>query len=95
VINVFNYIKAKNPDKSISWLAAETATATGTSKNTVFDIQSEAARGPLRTSNNKRRSRGIRSNSRKVKYNDFVRSGIRRKVHEFYWVERKVFAFFK
>jgi transposase len=79
-------IKAKkNTDKSSSWLAAETATATGTSKNTVFNIRSEAARGPLRTPNKKRRSRGTRSSSRKVKYNDCVRSGIRRKVHEFYF----------
>jgi hypothetical protein len=35
VVNVFNYIKAKNPDMSVGWLAAETATATDTSKNTV------------------------------------------------------------
>jgi hypothetical protein len=48
VANIFNYIKAKNPDKSISWLAAETATATGTSKNT--------AQGSLRMPNKKRRS---------------------------------------
>jgi hypothetical protein len=51
VVNVFDYIKANNSDKSVSWLAAETATATGTSKNTVFNIRSEAARGPLRTQN--------------------------------------------
>jgi hypothetical protein len=57
-VNVLNYIKAKNPDESVCWLAAETATATGTSKNTVFKILSEAARDPLRTSNNKRRNRG-------------------------------------
>jgi hypothetical protein len=85
VVNVFNYIKTKNPDKSASWLAAETATATGTSKNMVLNIRSEAARGPLRTPNKKRRSRGARSNSRKVKYNAFVRSGIRIEVHEFYF----------
>jgi hypothetical protein len=41
----------------VSWLAAETAPATGTSKNMVFNIQSEAARGPLRTPNKKRRRR--------------------------------------
>jgi hypothetical protein len=58
VVDVFNYIKAKNPDKSVRWLAAETATATGTSKNTVFNIRSEAARGPLRTPNKKKQSRG-------------------------------------
>jgi hypothetical protein len=51
VVNVFNYIKAKNPDKSVRWLAAETATPTGTSKNTILNIRSEAARGPLRTQN--------------------------------------------
>jgi transposase len=85
VVNVFDYIKGKNPDESVSWLAAETATAAGTSKNTVLNIRSEAARGPLRTLNKKRRSRGTRSNSRKVKYNDFVRNGKGRKVHEFYF----------
>jgi hypothetical protein len=31
VVNVCYYIKAKKPNKSGSWLAAETATATGTS----------------------------------------------------------------
>jgi hypothetical protein len=39
VVNVFNYTKANNPDKSVSWLAAETATATGTSKNTVLTYE--------------------------------------------------------
>jgi hypothetical protein len=86
VVNIFffSYIKAKNPDKSVNWLAAET-TATGISRGTMFNIQSEAAQGPLRTPNNKWQSRGTQSKSRKVKCNDFIRRGTRRKVHEFYF----------
>jgi hypothetical protein len=37
------------------------------------------------TPNKKIQSKGVRRNSREVKYDDFIRSSMRRKVHEFYF----------
>jgi hypothetical protein len=37
------------------------------------------------TPDKKRQSKGVRRNNREVKYDDFIRSSIRRKVHEFYF----------
>jgi hypothetical protein len=51
----------------------------------VCKIRSESARGPLVTPNKKRQSKGLRRNNREVKYDDFIRSSIRRKVYEFYF----------
>jgi hypothetical protein len=51
----------------------------------VSKIRSESARGPLVTPNKKRQSKGLRRNNREVKYDDFIRSSIRRKVYEFYF----------
>lgn len=79
------YRSAKNPWKLVSWRS------TGTQHHllawvraTVCDVRSEVGQGPLRVYNKERQCRGVRSNSRKVKY-DLFRSGIRIKVHEFYF----------
>jgi hypothetical protein len=67
VVNVFNYLKRLNPDKSVNWIVSETAEATGISKTSVFKIRTESVRGPLVTPSKKRQSNGVRRNSRKVK----------------------------
>jgi hypothetical protein len=85
VVNFFNYLKRLKTDKSVNWIVSETAETTGISKTSVFKIRSESARGPLVTPNKKRQIKGVRRNSGEVKYDDFIRSSIRRKVHEFYF----------
>lgn len=84
VVNIYNYLKGKNPGKPVQWIADETAAAVGVSSTTVFATRREAASGTIKTPNKKRKSRCIRVNSREAKYDDFVRSAIRRKVHSFY-----------
>jgi hypothetical protein len=41
VVNVFNYLKRLNPDKSVNWIVSETDEAIGISKTSVFKIRSE------------------------------------------------------
>jgi hypothetical protein len=52
--------------------------ATDISTTSVFKIRNESARDPLVTPNKKRQSKGLRRNSREVKYDDFIISYIRR-----------------
>jgi hypothetical protein len=40
VVNVFNYLKRLNPDKSVNWIVSEIAEATGISKTSIFKIRS-------------------------------------------------------
>jgi hypothetical protein len=81
----FQLFETSQLDKSVNWIVSETTEGTGVSKTSVFKISSESARGPLVTPNKKRQSKGVRRNSGEVKYDDFIRSSIRRKVHEFYF----------
>ena len=50
----------------------------------IYKIRCEASRGPVVTPKKKKTQGGVRKNCRKMKYNDFIRSGIRRKVHGFF-----------
>ena len=85
VEKVYHYIARKNPGKSINWFAKECAEATGVSVPTIYKIRSEASRGPLVSPKKRRMCETPRKNSRKVKYSDFVKIGIRRIVHGFFF----------
>jgi hypothetical protein len=76
-VNVLNYVKRLNPDESVNWIVSETTESTGISKTYVFKIRSESVRNPL-VIPNKRQSKWLRRNNREVKYDDFIRSSIRR-----------------
>lgn len=84
VLNVFEYFKTRNPDKSVSWVVSETAEATGISEKSVYSIRRQSSRGPVLTPSKKRQRKRKQKNSRELKYDEFTRSCIRRKVHSFF-----------
>jgi hypothetical protein len=75
VINVNNYFK--NPDKIDNYIVNETCNATCTSRASFKRIRKEAAPPPLRTPEKHRKV--TYHTDRYVKYDDFVRSAMRRK----------------
>ena len=86
VEKVYDYIARKNPGKSVNWFVKECAEATGVSVPTIYQIRSEASRGPLVSPKKKKKKcETPRKNSRQVKYSDSVKTGIRRIVHGFFF----------
>jgi hypothetical protein len=79
VLNVFSYFRKS---LSITEAVRETSKATGCSESTVYRVRKEASRGPLVTPSKTKNIRHPYKNSRTVIFDDFVRSGVRRKVHE-------------
>lgn len=81
---VFNVFKHFNKDKTVSDAVKQTSIATGCSERTVYSIRQEASRGPLKTPSKTKPCRIPNRNSRTEIYDDFVKSAIRRKVHNFF-----------
>lgn len=77
VLDIFNFIKARNPDTSVSWLAADFATVT--------DVNREVPGGSLTTPKKKRPSSSSRSNRRQEKHKDSFRCAIRWIIYKFYF----------
>lgn len=58
MLRAFPYIKTKIPEHSMTWVASETATATGISSVSVFKIRKEAQEYPLVISSTKKERTG-------------------------------------
>lgn len=83
VLNVYTYLKKKYPDIPDTAVVKETCEATRTSQASFYRIKKEASKGPLTTPKKKREV--TYKTSRQMKYNNFIRTAIRRHVHAFYF----------
>lgn len=82
ILNVYKYLRIKNPDMSVSETALRTAAATGASRSSVFQFRKEegSAEG-LRNPKKKKRTK-LATNSRDVKYDENVRMVIKNVVYD-------------
>ncbi len=83
ILKVFEYLKRNHPKRSQSFVVNELCKATGISRRSFYIIKKENEKGEI-TTPKKTRATGLKCRTiRKVKYDDFVRSAIRRKFHAF------------
>jgi hypothetical protein len=81
VINVYNYFKKQFPHKSDNYIVKETCNATCTSRASFYRIKKRGCAGP--PEDTKKDRKVTYCTNRYVKYNNFARSTIRRKVNSF------------
>lgn len=84
ILNLMHYLKEKNSGRSISEVIREISKATGCSERTIYKIRKEASKGIVVTANRTRLRKKENKNSRNVKYDSYVKSGIRKKVHNYF-----------
>lgn len=84
VLNVYNYFKISISEETDSEIIKKTCEATGVSRRTVYRLKKESAKGQVITPRKNRKTGVTYKSSRRVKYDELVRSAIRRKVHLFF-----------
>lgn len=83
---VFNVYKYFRRNYTVNKAVNETCDATGVSHRTVYRILKRSSQGPFTTPTKKRKFLKVqRKDSRIAKYDSFVLSAIRQKVHSFYF----------
>lgn len=81
ILNLINYLKKKHSEKSISEVIREISKATGCSERTIYKIRKEASKGITVINNRTRLRKNENKNSRNIKYDSFIKSLIRKKIH--------------
>lgn len=84
ILNLMYYLKEKNSNRSISEVIREISKATGCSERTIYKIRKEASKGVIVSSNRTRLRKKENKNSRNVKYDSYVKSAIRKKIHNYF-----------
>ncbi|KAL0275935.1 UNVERIFIED_CONTAM: hypothetical protein PYX00_003645 [Menopon gallinae] len=83
ILNLMHYLRERNSGTSVSELIREISKATGCSERTIYKIRKEASKGlTAKTCRTKPRKRENK-NSRNFKYDSYVKSSIRMKVHNY------------
>lgn len=85
ILNLMHYLKEKNSRTSVTELVKEISKATGCSERTIYKIRKEASKGLTAITTKTRLRKRENKNSRNVKYDSYVKSSIRIKVHNYFY----------
>lgn len=83
VLNVYNFFQKTHPDENVSFWVRKTSEATATSIRSVYEFRKEERLGKVVTPRKVPRKVEYKT-SRRLKYDGFVVSGIRKIVHSFF-----------
>lgn len=83
VLSVYDYFKNCYPNESVRFLVNKTKQATGTSESSIYRMKKERNTGNVVTPRKKRKKVEYKT-SRRLKYDGFVITAIRRIVHSFF-----------
>lgn len=84
ILNVYSKIREENPGLSVKDVARRTALLTGVGDATVFRLKQEFLKGGVLRTPGKSRPAAKGNRTRMHNMDDFTKTAIRRKVHEFY-----------
>lgn len=84
VLNVYSYFKKTFSEETETEIIKKTCEATCVSRRTFYRLKKESAKAQVITPRKQRKSGVTYKSSRDVKYDDFLRSAIRRKVHSYF-----------
>lgn len=84
VLRVFNYLRETYPNESVRDIVKRTSEATSVGERTVYRVRKEALRAGRLITPKRTIARGRYRSSRKIKFDAFVMSSIRKIVHSFF-----------